>query len=470
MKGKDEKSSRLILCVDLLSLLLSYFLAMIIRHGFDLSYLLSQIYGNTLFVLVLSYIVIYETSGCYINIFKRGFFEELVGIVKEQTKLYLILMLYLFLTQGGVAHSRIFLLVFFVLNLLITYVARSYMKLIMLVAYKRSSSSRKILLVTLSDRAADIIDNIRSEYYWDIYVTSIAILDRDMVGEKIRGLMVLANRDNLLEAVKLSVVDEVFIHLPYEYDLDIRETIVEFEKMGIVVHLNLNIYNNMKIKEKRVNNLGSYQVISFSTVMFEFKQVIFKRCIDIVGGVIGLMITGILTLFLAPAIKLESKGPVFFSQTRIGKNGRNFKIYKFRSMCNDAEALKKKLMDRNEMKGNMFKITDDPRITKVGKFIRKTSLDEFPQFLNVLKGDMSLVGTRPPTHDEFLQYEGRHKRRLSLKPGLTGLWQVSGRSNIEDFEEVVRLDLEYIDNWSMMLDVKLILKTMWVVVFGKGSK
>jgi len=136
----------------------------------------------------------------------------------------------------------------------------------------------------------------------------------------------------------------------------------------------------------------------------------------------------------------------------------------------DAEARKAGLMAQNEMNGFMFKITDDPRITKVGKFLRKTSLDEFPQFINVLKGDMSLVGTRPPTESEFLQYEGRHKRRLALKSGLTGLWQVSGRSDITDFEDVVMLDLEYIDNWSLRLDLKILIKTVGIVVFGRGSR
>jgi lipopolysaccharide/colanic/teichoic acid biosynthesis glycosyltransferase len=139
-------------------------------------------------------------------------------------------------------------------------------------------------------------------------------------------------------------------------------------------------------------------------------------------------------------------------------------------MYDDAEARKKELLEKNEMKGLMFKMEHDPRVTKVGEFIRKTSIDELPQFFNVLKGDMSLVGTRPPTEDEFLQYEGRHKRRLSLKPGITGLWQVSGRSDISNFEDVVRLDLEYIDNWSLLLDIKLLLKT-FVVVFGRvGAK
>jgi exopolysaccharide biosynthesis polyprenyl glycosylphosphotransferase len=189
-----------------------------------------------------------------------------------------------------------------------------------------------------------------------------------------------------------------------------------------------------------------------------------------VGGLIGSILTIILTIFIAPAIRLESPGPVFFSQVRIGKNGRRFRIYKFRSMYVDAEKRKAELLQCNEMKGLMFKMKNDPRVTKVGRFLRKTSLDEFPQFFNVLKGDMSLVGTRPPTETEFYQYENRHKRRLALKAGVTGLWQVSGRSDIDDFEDVVKLDLEYIDNWSLKLDIRILLKTIGVVLFGKGAE
>jgi exopolysaccharide biosynthesis polyprenyl glycosylphosphotransferase len=196
---------------------------------------------------------------------------------------------------------------------------------------------------------------------------------------------------------------------------------------------------------------------------------LFKRLIDIVGGFVGLAITGILTIFIAPAIKMDSPGPVFFSQVRVGKNGRRFRIYKFRSMRQDAEAQLGKLEKNNEMNGLMFKMDDDPRVTRVGRFLRKTSLDEFPQFLNVIKGDMSLVGTRPPTEKEFEQYNEHYRRRIAMTPGLTGLWQVSGRSEITDFDEVVKLDLQYIDNWSLGLDFKIILQTIGVVFKGKGA-
>jgi len=195
-----------------------------------------------------------------------------------------------------------------------------------------------------------------------------------------------------------------------------------------------------------------------------------KRLLDLVGALVGCVFLGILTVVVGPMIKLESPGPIFFAQKRVGRNGRIFKMYKFRSMYADAEERKKELMAQNEMNGLMFKMENDPRITKVGAFLRKTSLDEFPQFINILKGDMSLVGTRPPTLDEFAQYSPYHKKRLSFRPGLTGMWQVSGRSDITDFEEIVKLDVEYIDNWSFWLDIKILLKTFLEVFTQKGAR
>ncbi|MCI5494360.1 MAG: sugar transferase, partial [Lachnospiraceae bacterium] len=175
-------------------------------------------------------------------------------------------------------------------------------------------------------------------------------------------------------------------------------------------------------------------------------------------------------LIFAPVIKHQSPGPIFFSQIRVGKNGRKFKIYKFRSMYTDAEERKQELMKDNEMDGLMFKMDNDPRVFPAGKIMRKLSIDELPQFWNILKGEMSLVGTRPPTVDEFVQYEAHHRARLGIKPGLTGMWQVSGRSDITDFEEVVKLDTQYISNWSLGLDVKILFKTIEVVLMGSGAK
>ncbi|MBD0311160.1 MAG: sugar transferase, partial [Microcoleus sp. T1-bin1] len=191
-----------------------------------------------------------------------------------------------------------------------------------------------------------------------------------------------------------------------------------------------------------------------------------KRHIDNVGAIVGLMITGILLVPIAAAITINDPGPIFFGQTRCGWMGRQFRIWKFRSMCTNAEAMKAQI--KNQASGAFFKNDNDPRITKVGRILRKTSLDELPQFWNVLKGDMSLVGTRPPTPDEVERYEVPQWQRLDVKPGMTGEWQVNGRSQVRDFEDVIRLDLKYQQNWSLMYDLKLIVKTI-TVLFNKNS-
>ena len=202
------------------------------------------------------------------------------------------------------------------------------------------------------------------------------------------------------------------------------------------------------------------------------RQMFLKRTLDVIGGVIGLIITGFLCVVLGPIIYLKSPGPIFFKQERIGENGRRFYIYKFRSMYLDAEERKKELMAKQNIKNaKMFKMENDPRIIKgIGNFIRSHSLDEFPQFWNVLKGDMSLVGTRPPTPDEWENYEQHHRTRLAVKPGITGAWQVGGRSKITNFEEVVQLDVDYIKHWSLWKDLKIIFKTIGVVIKKKGAE
>jgi exopolysaccharide biosynthesis polyprenyl glycosylphosphotransferase len=283
---------------------------------------------------------------------------------------------------------------------------------------------------------------------------------------------VVADRDDVLEYAVQNVVDEAFISVPEmtENQEYLKYLILELEQMGIVVNVKIEMIDLGCESAKRIYRMGEYYVTSFTTRLYDYRLMLVKRLMDIVGALVGLCITAVATIFLAPAILLESPGPLFFKQIRIGKNGRRFTFYKFRSMYVDAEERKKELMAQNEMHGSMFKMTNDPRITKVGKFIRKTSLDELPQFWNVLKGDMSLVGTRPPTEDEYLHYEGWQKRRISFRPGITGLWQISGRSNIKDFDEVVKLDLEYIDNWSIGLDMKIILKTVYAVFRGDGAE
>ena len=223
--------------------------------------------------------------------------------------------------------------------------------------------------------------------------------------------------------------------------------------------------------------IGGYQVedlgkgtylISLETVPHEVIPLLIKRMIDVVGAISGLLLCMLVLPFYAWRLRRESPGPVFFRQQRRGQNGRVFTLYKFRTMYPDAEARLEGLMDQNEMHGLLFKMKDDPRITPTGRFMRRTHLDELPQFWNVLKGDMSLVGTRPPTTNEVAQYEQHHHRRLSFRPGITGNWQLAGNTKVNNFEEVVRLDCEYIDNWSLWQDIQIIVKTSFKMIRHEG--
>ena len=469
MNNKSNKvRGYVVTVIDLICIIVSfYFSIMTKKDGLNNSDIIIE-YQDAIIIIILLYVVI---SRGYMkvtqDIFKRGYIKEFLVVFRTQSLVMMSWFCYLFVMKQGSAYSRFVFIIFFVVCTITIYVARCYLKLFAFIIFKHSRIASNCMVITINDRAETIINNIFNENDWDMNISGIIIIDEEMTGKTIGEVKVCGNSETMYDTVMYNAVDEVFINIPYEYRVKLEDIILIFEKMGILVHLNIDIYN-MDIKNKTIDRFSGYNVVSFATTIYNFKSVIMKRVIDIVGSLVGLLIMLIAIIFVAPAIKLESKGPIFFSQKRVGKNGRFFKIYKFRSMYIDAEEHKKELMAQNEMHGLMFKMKEDPRVTKIGKFLRKTSIDELPQFLNILMGEMSLVGTRPPTVEEFRQYEARHRRRLSIKPGLTGLWQVSGRNNIDDFEDVVKYDLEYIDNWSVGMDIKLILKTLAVVFTRTG--
>ncbi len=232
-----------------------------------------------------------------------------------------------------------------------------------------------------------------------------------------------------------------------------EETKIDIAQVDIVKHFDQETEHMVNVEELNAKKMTFF----------------LKRFIDVIGSLIGLVVSAIIIFFVAIVMKIdEPKGPVFFSQTRVGKNGKEFKMYKVRSMCIDAEEKLAELIRHNEIEGAMFKMKDDPRITKVGKFIRKTSIDELPQLWNVLKGDMSLVGPRPPLVREVKDYTEHDKERLLVKPGCTGLWQVSGRNNLT-FNQMVELDIEYIENISFINDLSIFFKTFKILVRNDGA-
>lgn len=459
-----------VLLIDILSVVVSYALSLYIRFNI-IHY---EVYPKEFHLLVGAYIVVL----CLLynmfldanrNFFTRGYYQEFYYTVRYTVILVAGLVVVLYLTQQSYAFSRSVYAIFAVLNILFTYFAHMAFKKVMWNYYRKSAGADKMLVIAKNENAEQVLGNLLKCREWYFDITAAVVYDADRAGQSVCGIPVVASKGDLYETVVGMMVDEVFICLPEVPASEIREMVRNFEEMGLTCHYNVDIFSR-PTPNTYVQQMGGYSVISFALKTMDSRRLLIKRLIDIAGALVGLLFTAAIAPFVALAIKIDSPGPVFFSQTRIGKNGRRFRIWKFRSMYIDAEARKKELETQNEIKGLMFKMEDDPRITKVGKFLRKTSIDETPQFLNILAGDMSLVGTRPPTEDEFAQYNGYYRRRMSITPGLTGMWQVSGRSDIQDFEEIVKLDLEYIDNWSLGLDIKILFMTVFVVLGRKGSR
>lgn len=459
----------LLLAVDILCITLSYYLASYIRYEnihFD--------YKGQLFLLVyvviVLFCVLYEMIVNYSRDFvKRGYLVEFMAVTKYNLLMLVVIGSALFLLKEADNFSRLFFGYFIIVNEVITFSVHIGTKKYLQKHYQSSGKRLKTLVITDMTCAHKLMEELLDKIDFMHEVTSVLIWDQELTGDNINGIPVIAHSGSYMDAIKLMPLDEVFIYLPDESRDTVGQLIMNFEMMGVVCHYNIDV-GNLDSKARTVGSIAGFTVISYSMTEIDYNKRMLKRGMDIIGAVIGIVITAIFFPFVAVAIKIESKGPVLFSQKRVGKNGRVFCIYKFRSMYIDAEQRKQELMKQNEVKGLMFKIENDPRITKVGRFLRKTSIDELPQFFNVLKGDMSLIGTRPPTLDEYEKYNFYYKRRLSMTPGLTGLWQVSGRSEITDFDDVVKYDLEYIDNWSLTLDLKILLQTIGVVLLRKGSK
>lgn len=331
---------------------------------------------------------------------------------------------------------------------------------------------RRLLIVGTRDEALRFIRHVEEHEEWGFQIVGCVQGAAGPEKRSCLGHPVLGRVESLVDICKQQPVDEVIVALPSRYMETLEEILPRLECMGITVRLALDFY---KPRQSRilVGHLGDddpLPVVTYYRMTLDPTQLFLKRLMDVVGGAVGMAIVAMLFPLIALAIKVDSPGPVLFRQKRVGQNGRLFDCYKFRTMATDAEARKKDLAARNEMTGAIFKIKDDPRITRVGRFLRKTSLDELPQFWNVLSGEMSLVGTRPPTPDEVEQYEEWQRARISIKPGLTGMWQTSGRNQIRDFNKICELDVSYIDNWSVWLDLRLIMKTIAVVFAGSGAR
>lgn len=472
--------------IDILCVEMAFLGSYIVRHINNVVEN-SELYLRLGLLLIVFDLMAMLINNSYEGIIQRTKWLEMVAVIKHVTIAEVLLLVYEYVTKEADNLSRAVFLLSWIAAIILSWICRLTWKKILRVQLLKRENQSNMLVISTEDHIETCIDKLRGKIYRGFEVSAVAILEdvlnndnnlKNKVSKMSLGkeIVFLDNHDDLVEYARQDIVDEVYIDT-FESKEQLEQLVQMFLDMGVTVHIGMGFLPH-NLPNSFMEMIGECNTLTTTIKIASALELTLKRLMDIAGGVVGLILTGIAYVFVAPVIKKESPGPVFFKQERVGKNGRIFYIYKFRSMYLDAEERKKELMKHNEMQGLMFKMENDPRIIGsekgpgkgIGNFIRKTSIDELPQFWNILKGDMSLVGTRPPTKNEYEQYDLHHKIRLSMKPGLTGMWQTSGRSEITDFEEVVRLDKYYIENWSLWLDVKLILKTIKVVLDRKGSK
>ncbi|MCD7956963.1 MAG: sugar transferase [Lachnospiraceae bacterium] len=435
----------------------------------------SQLYRSLIIIIALIHICVSAFDSNYTNILRRGYLKEFTAVIKHVALVIGTMVILMFFLRTLDTLSRMVVAYTAFLALILVWLERTVWK--KYIHHRLAKNPRLLLLVTDQTGAERILDQFQDQML-DFQVNGIALVGENLNEIKeVRGVPVVADTESLKDYLLKSATDEILFSIPSNTKLP-PDLIRECSLTGITIHLEITSSDELA-GAKYEEDYAGLAVMTSYLKLITTGQAFFKRAMDITGGIVGLLITGICFLFVAPAIYISDPGPIFFTQERVGKNGRIFKLYKFRSMYKDAEARKAELMEKNEMKGQMFKIENDPRIIGsgldgtrhgLGHFLRSSSIDELPQFWNVLKGEMSLVGTRPPLISEVNMYNTSHRARLAIKPGITGLWQVSGRSDIDDFEEVVKLDTRYIQDWSLGLDVKILVKTVAVVLMRKGSR
>lgn len=476
-KSQDWMKHLDFIVIDLVCLLIAFAVGYVVRYGLYAAN--KEYYISLALVFVLLDFAVMIVGGTTRGVMYRGYYRELAVTAKHVVLVLLLCIMYVFLTKNSVYYSRLMIGIFSVCYFALAYVTRQLWKSFL----KRTPDKNKtaIYVLTTKDRAEEIVKRYQDREISQYRLTGICLMDADMVGQEILGVPVTSSTGTVLQFLCREWVDEVVISLPEDFK-STGDIMGKLAEMGIVVHMELEAFAELGWQRQEIEKIAGKTVLTIGMNMATPAQLLLKRGMDILGGLAGCLITAVLTIFIGPAIYIQSPGPIFFAQTRVGKNGKLFKMYKFRSMYLDAEARKAELMAENRVGGGlMFKLDFDPRIIGskklpdgtvkkgIGNFIRDWSLDEFPQFWNVLKGDLSLVGTRPPTVDEWDKYELHHRARLATKPGITGMWQVSGRSKITDFEQVVALDKKYIQEWSMGLDLRILCQTVLVVLRRDGS-
>lgn len=439
---------------------------------YDLRWFLDIAYDAPLaayFPFLLLYVAVlplfFWMDGVYRH-WRGSWMEQMYRIVNATTKVTVLMLAITFVFRPRV-YSRVMLVEVGLLTILLMGLVRAAEKLVLARLRARGVGLTRVIIVGAGEVGRRVMRNIFAQPELGYRVIGFVDDDPEKGSTDIGPFKALGPLDNLAQAIDQTQADEVIITLPWMYHRKIMGIVRECRRKQVRARAVPDLFQ-MSLSHVDVESLGGIPLVGIREVSIGRGALLVKRAIDIVGALVGLTVGAPLFGLIALAIRLDSPGPVIFRQTRIGRGGRPFSMYKFRSMYEGAEEQQMLLADLNEADGPIFKIKDDPRLTRVGRILRRTSLDELPQLINVLRGEMSLVGPRPPLPAEVAQYKEWHKRRLEVPPGMTGLWQVSGRSRLS-FDEMVLLDIYYIENWSLWMDFKILVRTVPKVLFGEGA-
>jgi exopolysaccharide biosynthesis polyprenyl glycosylphosphotransferase len=418
--------------------------------------------------LVLIWGVLLNHFGMYHSFRARKLTEVMWIVLQSAAWSFLIFCGYIYVAKiTGI--SRIFIGADFLITTLVLLLEKTAIVIMFHHARRKGFNFRRLLIVGSGKRVETFINTVSAHSEWGLHL--IGLIDRspDKIGETVCDVAVIGTLEQIPQIVQNRVVDEVVFIVPRSWLEDIEKYIHFLEIGGIRVSVAVD-YFELQIAKAKQTHLYGFPLLTFESAPDTIWLLMIKRACDIIGSLVGLVLLAPVFLVCALLVYCSSPGPILFRQIRSGRNGRLFTLYKFRTMVVGAEGKLEELRTHNEMKGPVFKMENDPRVTKVGKYLRKLSLDELPQLWNVFVGDMSLVGPRPALPSEIEKYEPWQRRRLSMRPGITCLWQVKGRNTITDFDTWMKLDLEYIDNWSLTLDANIVLQTIPVVLFGIGAK
>lgn len=419
-------------------------------------------YNKVLLGMVPLWLVVFHYSGT--SDFRAGFGRLWLRFARAAGSSLLLLVVISFWFKLGFL-SRTFVFLFGGMQFVALVVGRA--TVMGIIKRTKRVDDHRIVVVGAGEHAVDFARTIRERSSWNNRFLGHFSVPAEVAHES--ATPILGTLQDLAYYLDTEVVDEVVFAVPGRSPEDFEKALHACDERGVDVLLTIppSVPHNGNVEIANVTGFNMPMLGLTRTPTGEARLVV-KRIMDILGSSVALLLASPVMLMTYIAIKVDDPGPVLFKQVRSGKNGRKFVMLKFRSMCVDAEAKRKELEKFNEMGGPVFKMKHDPRITRVGRFIRKTSIDELPQLFNVFLGTMSLVGPRPPLPSEVAQYEPWQRRRLSVRPGITGMWQVSGRNNI-DFEEWMQLDLKYIDSWSLWLDLKILFKTLPAVLLNRGA-